>query len=292
MIYSKHNRTNSETEVSMTAFLRWAGSKRQLLPTLTTYWSENFNTYHEPFLGSGSLLFSLSPNKAAGNDLNKDLIQMYEAVRDNPKETYREALDLEVTKEVYYATRGVDPRELDPIKRAARFIYLNRNCFNGIYRTNKSGKFNVPFSGKKTGSLPSYEIFKNASKQLRRTRLTSVDFEEAIINDIHENDFFYLDPPYISRDKRIFSEYGPECFTEDDMKRLIDCTDEINKRGAFFLLSFAECDRTMNNLSRFITKKVETRRVIASSSKKRRIENELLITNIDFDIKKTAGSDL
>ncbi|WP_062810697.1 Dam family site-specific DNA-(adenine-N6)-methyltransferase [Alcanivorax sp. NBRC 102028] len=274
----------------MSSFLRWAGSKRQLIPTLHTYWNNDFQTYHEPFLGSGSLLFSAQPSKATANDLNEDLIQMYRAVRDSPDEVYLSVTSLEVSKEKYYEIRSQDPRHLNPVDIASRFIYLNRFCFNGIYRTNRSGKFNVPYSGNKTGSIPDLEIFHKASKQLRKTQLTSLDFEEVIMENIKEGDFFYLDPPYLSEGKRIFNEYGPEKFDDSDLSRLLNCIESINDAGAFFVFSFYKCPTLIKKLCNFKITTVETRRTISSSTSSRKKMHEIIITNIPANTKKITGT--
>src|SRR3954452_19394807 len=137
----------------MKPFLRWAGSKKKLLPDLLTYWTAcAAKKYFEPFMGSASLFFALQPKTAVLGDTNKELVETFEAVRDSPRAVYSFLSDLAHTKETYYAVRDTWTGCEDRARAAARFIFLNRLCFNGIYRTNADGDFNVPYSGDATGA--------------------------------------------------------------------------------------------------------------------------------------------
>ena len=125
-------------------FLRWAGSKRQLLPKLAEYWRPSFRRYVEPFMGSACFFFYLRPEHSLLTDINGDLVEAFTVVRDFPDSVYKRLMEFPLGEEGYYKVRGMNQRKLTPVDRGARFIYLNRFCFNGLYRTNKEGKFNVP----------------------------------------------------------------------------------------------------------------------------------------------------
>ena len=147
-------------------FLRWAGSKRKQISRLRQFWRDDHLRYVEPFAGSACLFFAIQPARAVLADKNSQLIETYEVVRRDPGEVYDRVVALPRTKSVYYAQRSRDPRRLSTIGRAARFVYLNRNCFNGIYRTNTQGLFNVPFATSRAGAFVSREEFIAAARAL------------------------------------------------------------------------------------------------------------------------------
>ena len=147
-------------------FLRWAGSKKRLLPKLVTYWEDGFTRYVEPFMGSAALFFAIKPSNAILSDINSELVETFSAVRDHPRAVYNRLFRLPLGKDAYYQIRQEDASRLPTLDRAARFVYLNRFCFNGLYRTNKNGKFNVPYAASKTGRLPSQEELYKAAKVL------------------------------------------------------------------------------------------------------------------------------
>ena len=157
--------------------LRWAGSKRRLVPVLRTYWNKNHSRYLEPFAGSACLFFSLNPTRAILGDVNHELIATYLEVKYRVDGVIRELAKLRLSREQYNTLRALSPCRLDASARAARFIYLNRFCFNGLYRTNLEGRFNVPFSGERCGALPSSDHLKQCSRTLRHARLINADFE-------------------------------------------------------------------------------------------------------------------
>src|SRR5580692_10615120 len=150
-------------------FLRWAGSKRRLVPVLKTFWTKKHKRYVEPFAGSACLFFAIKPPKAILGDLNPELIATFIEVKYRIAAVLRELKALEPEdKEEYLRLREIDIATMSPPARAARFIYLNRYCFNGIYRTNLAGKFNVPYSGVRCGALPQDEVFKGCARMLQR----------------------------------------------------------------------------------------------------------------------------
>ena len=259
-------------------FLRWAGSKRQLVGTMAAYWTGRHKRYVEPFAGSARFFFELEPRSALLGDINSDLVSMYEAVRTHPKQLSVRLSQWANNKNEYYRLRALDPSTLDEVARAARFIYLNRFCFNGLYRTNKAGKFNVPYGGDRSGTIPSENALKAASKLLSRVRLICGDFETTL-KEAKGSDFIYLDPPFTTRGKRVFNDYGPQAFGTEDLMRLREVLENLHEIGATFLLSYADCDEGIVLARDFKTSRVSTRRNIAGFASKRRLTSELLVTN-------------
>lgn len=166
-----------------------------------------------------------------------------------------------------------------PIKAAARFIFLNRFCFNGLYRTNNQGVFNVPYGGNRTGSLPSKDHLRSIADMLRNCELESRDFE-ATVEQAGEGDFVYLDPPFAVGNRRIFRQYGPSNFGYEDLQRLSKSLKRADSRGASFVLSYAYCKEALTEFSFWPKRKVMVRRNIAGFAESRKTAAELIISNI------------
>jgi DNA adenine methylase len=261
-------------------FLRWAGSKRRLLPILQTFWTKKHKRYVEPFAGSACLFFAIKPPKAILGDLNPELIATFIEVK------YRIAAVLEELKalrpedrEEYKRLRAIDISTMTPPARAARFIYLNRYCFNGIYRTNLLGQFNVPYSGVRCGNLPPDEIFQKCASRLRRARLVNGDFEN-VLKHAEKGDLVYMDPPFAVRARRVFREYDPSTFTSGDIARLRRWMERLNAARINFVVSYAESDEADVLRRNFSYETVSVRRNIAGFAAHRALTNELLISNI------------
>src|SRR4030042_6017567 len=176
-------------------FLRWAGSKKKQIPRLSLFWSPTYSRYIEPFAGSCSLFFALSPDDAILGDKNAELIEMYSTVRDRSEEIYNRIVAIPRTRDMYYTLRAQSPATLTRVERAVRFIYLNRNCFNGIFRTNTHGAFNVPFASHRVGAFVTHDEFLRAAALLHRAKLCAGDFGSTL-RHVRAGDFVYLDPPY------------------------------------------------------------------------------------------------
>lgn len=263
--------------VGVQPFLRWAGSKRQLLPILTTYWSGKYDRYVEPFAGSACLFFHIAPSKAILGDLNAELVRTLRELKRNPKETTDRLRRLRKGRKRYLEVRRIDPATLSAPERAARFIYLNRFCFNGLYRTNTAGRFNVPYGGEKSGRLPSDEHLFACSALLKRTTLVAGDFEN-VLGRVKAGDFVYMDPPFRVRARRVFNEYDKSVFSFDDVIRLRGWLEVLAARSISFLVSYAESEEA-NFLKRgFHTEIVTVRRNIAGFSGSRGRSRELLIS--------------
>lgn len=260
-------------------FLRWAGSKQQLVGVMASHWTSEKVRYVEPFVGSARLFFALEPEKAILGDINADLMSMYEVVRKEPKQLCEQLHQWENSEEQYYAVRAIDPDTLPAIDRAARFIYLNRYCFNGLYRTNRAGQFNVPYGGLKSGTLPTVAELECASALLSRVTLKCGDFQN-IVDDVTADDFVYLDPPFMTSGSRVFNEYSSQVFSSEDLDRLRKGIEYIHEVGGTFLLSYADCEEGEELACGFTTTRVKTKRNIAGFAGKRREANELLVTNV------------
>ena len=259
-------------------FLRWAGSKQQLVEQLARYWGHGDTRYVEPFAGSARLFFQLEPEHALLSDINVELMLTYNEIRENPEEIHRSLVGLPNSSEVYYRIRETNPDSLTLAERAARFIYLNRYCFNGLYRTNQRGKFNVPYGGTKTGNLPTLATLQTAGELLKRATVVCSDFA-VTLSKVREGDFVYLDPPFSVAEKRVFREYSELDFCGTDLVRLRECLVDLDRKGIRFLLSYDDSKEGRTLASGFKRRQVRTRRNIAGFAGNRRIATELLIFN-------------
>lgn len=261
-------------------FLRWAGSKRKILPILTNYWHADYKRYVEPFAGSAALFFHLGPKRALLNDLNVQLIEVFDSVRNNPDLFHSLLSRIPCSKHNYYRMRSVHPNTLPSLDRAVRFAYLNRNCFNGIYRTNLKGEFNVPYGGLKQNAVPPIEVFRKCALLLDRAELRATDFNR-VLRFTKKGDFVYLDPPYAVQSRRVFRQYGPKTFNTDDLERLADGLRTADARGARFAVSYADCATAKHILRAWTQRRIRVRRNIAGFVGARRFAYEIIATNIE-----------
>ena len=271
-------------------FVKWAGGKRQIIDKLKKYVPEDFNTYYEPFVGGGALLFELSPKKAVINDYNKELINVYECIKDANKfeKMCRELNHHEVehSEEYYYEIRNIDRdknkfNKLSDYKRAARTIYLNKACFNGLYRVNSKNEFNVPFGKKNKVNTYEGQNLGIISGYLNYNDITimSVDFEESV-KSAKKGDFVYFDPPYDS-DTSTFNSYTEDGFGKEEQKRLARVFKELSDRGCYVMLSNHNT-KLINELYKdFNIHVIEAKRNINSNGKKRGKVEEVIITNYE-----------
>lgn len=273
----------------MSPVVKWAGGKRQILEKLKANLPEKFNNYFEPFIVGGALLFDLAPKNATINDVNQELLAIYTCLKDD--ELYRlmlEELDKHEknhSEEYYYHVRewDRDPRfELEPLwKRAARAIYLNKSCFNGLYRVNAKGYFNVPSAKKehvvtysKANMEEIHEYFKDDN-----VTILSGDFVEATRN-AHEGDFVYFDPPYDSwEDKESFTAYSKFDFNKDDQRRLADCFKDLTNRGVKCMLSNHNTAYINELYNGFNIQVIKAKRMINANAAGRGAVEEVIITN-------------
>jgi DNA adenine methylase len=262
----------------MTPFLRWAGSKRKLLPDLQTYWDDRCGKYVEPFMGSACLFFAVEPKTAVLGDTNGDLVETFTAVRENPVAVHNYLKPLARNEERYYRVRDSWASAGQRPRTAARFIYLNRLCFNGIYRTNAHGEFNVPYGGEGSGSFPSLKDLTEASLALQTATILKCDFERTL-DFAKSGDFVYLDPPYSVANRRVFKQYGASVFGLSDLERLADRLIELDRGGVLFVLSYAMCGEALRLFGRWRVRRRMTARNVSGFAKHRRRAVELLVTN-------------
>jgi len=258
-------------------FLRWAGSKRKQLSRLAPFWSPDHERYVEPFAGSACLFFELAPKAAVLGDSNKELIEAYRVVRDEPERLYKRLRRIRRDLATYHRWRHLKPESLDRETRVLRFLYLNRNCFNGIYRTNMDGEFNVPM-GTRLGEYFSRDDLVGCSKLLQKTTLVAGDFIKTL-ERVRAGDFVYLDPPYAVTSRRIFKEYGKKTFDTADIPRLSESLTAIVKRGADFLVSYADCAEARALALNWYSVRFPVKRHIAGFAGDRKRAYEWLISN-------------
>lgn len=272
--------SNRATEPQVKPLIRWAGSKRPQVPRLREFWSDSHTVYVEPFAGSACLFFAIEPSAGVLGDTNLELIEFYRIIRDEPERLCRRLYRIRRDAATYKKWRSIDPRSLDRETRALRFIYLNRNCFNGIYRTNLEGKFNVPM-GKDQGIYFTKAELMDCSELLRRVMLVAGDFTKTLAH-VRRGNFVYLDPPYAVNSRRIFREYGKHSFDTADIPRLAKCLREIHETGADFLLSYADCSEARSLASQWNAVRVPIRRNVAGFAGARKNAYELLVTNLSI----------
>lgn len=267
-------------EVKAKPFLRWAGGKRWLVKDLEKFLPKSgFKNYHEPFLGGGSIFFHLQPQKAFLSDLNKELIDTYVQVRDNVEKVIFELKKFKNTKECYYKVRGSNYRS--EVRKAARFIYLNQTSFNGIYRVNLKGEYNVPY-GYRNKNFLEPENLRLVSDLLINCELINCDFTNTTDN-IKKGDLVFLDPPYtITHNNNGFFKYNKKLFSEKDQHRLSTFIDDINNIGAYYILTNAAHDKVKEIFKKNNNRTKELRRasLIGGINAKRGKYEELVITNI------------
>lgn len=219
-------------------FLKWAGGKRWLVSNSPNIFPKKFDRYIEPFLGSGAVFFHLKPNDAILSDSNQELVETYKAVQNNWKLVVRVLRKHQRNhcKSHYYRVRDQKPRT--NWARAAQFIYLNRTCWNGLYRVNTSGKFNVPIGTKENVMLDT-DDFEEIARLLRSASIVCSDFE-AIVDEARRGDFLFVDPPYtVKHNHNGFLKYNENIFSWDDQKRLSSALKRANRRGVQFLMTNA-----------------------------------------------------
>jgi len=265
--------------------LKWAGGKTRLLPVLRKVLvRQTFRRYFEPFLGGAALFFDIGPKTAVLNDRNPELIFCYEIVRDHPAELFTALKQMQVSETEFYRIRSLNPESLAPIERAARFIYLNKTCYNGLYRVNRKGEFNTPYGSNDKVSLADEDNLHRASRILKNARLTSADYSSAV-KDADKDDFVYLDPPYLPVGKYAdFKRYTKETFFEDDHRKLADSFRELSDRGCLVLLSNCFHDKIAKLYSGFYQQVVEMPRFINCKGEGRGRVSELLVSNRPLEL--------
>jgi len=270
-------------------FIKWVGGKRGLLTQLLEKFPKNFENYHEPFLGGGAVFFELYSKGLLKNkkiylsDINSELINAYNIVKNNPNELINslENFKEQHNKEFYYAIRELDRKEdynnLSSLAKATRFIYLNKTCFNGLYRVNKKGYFNTPIGSYKNPNIADRDVILSASEALQNAIITNNSFKE-IINNIQKNDLVYFDPPYYPLSKTSsFTAYDSNCFLEDEQFELFEVFDKLSDIKAKVLHSNSDTEFIKELYKKYDITIVNANRFINSKSSGRGKINEVLI---------------
>ena len=260
-------------------FVKWAGGKRQIIKELVKRVPESFGVYYEPFLGGGALLFELMPKKAVVGDVNEELINAYTVVRDRVEDLIKSLKKHRNERDYYYRIRSWRPK--DPVERASRFIYLNRTCYNGLWRVNSKGEFNVPFGRYKNPKICDEENLRAVSSYLRTAdvRIVLGDYRETL-KTAKRGDFVYLDPPYapVSGTSR-FTEYVSGGFSEEDQVKLAEVFRDLDRRGCYVMLSNSDTPLIRDLYKGFLIESVSANRPINCVGSGRSNHRELIIRN-------------
>jgi DNA adenine methylase len=263
-------------------FVKWAGGKRQLIKILTNNLPPSYNRYIEPFVGGGALLFEVLPYKAIINDINTELINAYTVIKDDIDALIEDLKKHKNEEEYYYKIRSLDPEKLSAVERASRFIYLNKTCFNGLYRENSKGKFNVPFGKYKNPKILDEENLRVVSEYLNTAEISilNLDYKE-VCKLAKKGDFVYLDPPYYPISKSSsFTKYHKLDFTERDQMELTEVFRELDRKGCYVMLSNSNTKFIKELYKEYEIWEVSANRFInCKGDKREKVNVEVLIKN-------------
>ncbi|MEH2296786.1 DNA adenine methylase [Nostoc sp.] len=267
-------------ETSPRPFLKWAGGKSRLIQQYIPYFPKSYINYYEPFLGGGAVFFYLQPSAAILTDINGELINTYCCVRDHVDELIYILKEHKIrhNKDYYYSVRNNSGGT--NLEKAARIIYLNKTCFNGLYRVNSQGKFNVPLGRYENPNICSEVLLRAASEALSPSKIKQIDFVDVLNYATNSDDFIYFDPPYYPvSETSYFTGYSSYRFAEDQQVKLKDVFEKLAKRGVKVMLSNSDCEFTRNLYSSFNIQTISASRAINSNAKKRGKITELLVTS-------------
>ncbi|UWV82739.1 Dam family site-specific DNA-(adenine-N6)-methyltransferase [Mycoplasmopsis cynos] len=287
-IYTDIWRNNNKmTNSNLTPFVKWAGGKKQLINEIEKRLPKQIKNYYEPFVGGGAILFYLKPQKAYINDINSVLINAYNIIKTNPSQiiSLLSELDkIECTKETYYNIRDkfnnkILSREYD-VEMASLFIFLNKRCFNGLYRVNSKGLFNVPFNNKLKCDSYNKENILNISEYLKNVNITNLDFEESLIN-AKKGDFIFFDSPYAPLNPTSFDSYTKDGFDKESHIRLSKVFKRLDKKGCLLMLTNHNTKLIRDLYSEYKIEVVDVKRNINSKASNR-TGKEVIITNYEY----------
>lgn len=268
--------------------VKWVGGKRQIINQIAKYIPKSFSTYYEPFLGGGAVLFELQPKTAVVNDINAELINLYEVIKNNVNELIDDLKQHRNDETYFYELRELDRNKeyynhLTPIQRASRLIYLNKTCYNGLFRVNKAGQFNTPFGNYKNPNIVNEYTLKAVSSYFNKAQITFTckDFNEAL-KGARKGAFVYLDPPYDPvSDSASFTGYDKGGFDQSEQIRLKNACDKLNEKGIKFLLSNSATDFIKDLYKDYKIEIIQAKRVINSKADKRGEIDEVLVMNFE-----------
>lgn len=266
--------------------VKWVGGKRQLLSEIEPLFPKRYTTYCEPFVGGGAVLFSKQPRHAVVNDLNKDLITTYLVIRDDVRTLIELLKQYENTADYFYKVRDLDRdkeqySQLSSVEKAARLLYLNKTCYNGLFRVNSSGEFNSPFGNYKNPNIVNEPVLLAVNKYFCNNDIAfySEDFASTL-KRIKRGAFVYLDPPYDPvSDTSSFTGYNKGGFDRKEQIRLKNCCDELSANGIKFMLSNSSTDFIKELYNNYNITTVNANRAINSNGQKRGKVEEVIIRN-------------
>ena len=262
-----------------TPFVKWVGGKRSLIKVLLECAPTSYQHYYEPFVGGGALFFALNPKIATLADCNLDLIITYAVVKNNPYKLIKSLQNHQKkhNEKHYYSTRKKHQLQ-DSIEIASRFIYLNKTCYNGLYRVNSKGEFNVPVGRYDSPAIVNETNIIECSKRLTNTTIHYYDFKQSLLLP-QKDDFVYLDPPYNKVNCTSFTKYTKYNFTEDNQKELYHCCKDLDQRGVKFLLSNSDTPYITEMYKDFDIQKLTAPRMVNCKANGRNAAKEVLIRN-------------
>lgn len=262
--------------------VKWAGGKRQLLGQLEPFFPQHFSVYHEPFVGGGAVFFHLLPPKAVLIDSNPELINFYLVVRDRLDELLSDVRKHRKEAGYYYRLRDVDPETLSPVERASRFLYLNRTAYNGLWRVNRQGRYNVPFGRYRNPRIADEGNLRLVSAALKSAEIIVGDFSQ-VLEHARAGDFVYLDPPYnpVSRTAS-FTAYTAGAFGPEEQRRLGEVLRALDRRGCFVMLSNSDTEFIRQLYEDYDMWAVRAKRAINCKADGRGSVTELVIRKYSF----------
>lgn len=267
--------------------LKWVGGKRQLIPEIKKYYPKKVSTYFEPFVGGGAVLFNFQPKKAIINDVNEELINLYQIIKDDVEALIEDLRRHRNDEDYYYEIRALDRtsefKNLTRIQRASRIHFLNKTCYNGLYRVNSSGEFNVPFGKYRNPNFVNEVVLRAVSNYFNKSKIKILngDYEESL-KCIRKGAFVYFDPPYdpVSSSSN-FTGYAEGGFDINEQIKLKEICDKLNKKGVKFLLSNSATDFIKDLYKKYDINIVQAKRSINSVASKRGEVDEILVKNYD-----------
>lgn len=250
-----------------------------MLPGLIKYLPKNFNNYIEPFIGGGALFFFLNKNNSIISDTNDELINLYKEVARNPKKILKKLKEYKNTKKYFYTVRKEVPN--NPTERACRTIFLNRTCFNGLYRVNKKGEFNVPYADNGSTKLTDGNNLLKTSQLLKKTILLNLSYDLVLKKYAKKNDLIFLDPPYLPVSKfSDFKRYTKEQFHLEDHKKLASIYEKLHEKGCYLILTNSNSPEILKLYKKFNIKILNTKRNINAKGNLR-TGKDIIVTNYE-----------
>ena len=276
-------------------FVKWAGGKLQLIDQFKSFFPNQFNNYFEPFVGSGAVAFYIlqkyKPKQVLLSDINEELINAFNIIKNNVEELIAKLKKhkkehTKNDKDYFYKMRLLNTSELTPLERAARFIYLNKTCFNGLYRVNSKGQFNVPIGSYKNPDIVQADKLRKISKLLKSVKIKVMSFEK-IIDFAKKGDFIYFDPPYYPLKKgKSFTTYTKDNFLEKEQEKLAKVFNKLNKKGCKVMLSNSDTKFIKDLYKDYSVNIVKASRMINCNGADRGKINEVVVTNYSSSQKK------